>query len=412
MDTDEKKIQLLNSKEIPFYEPNLLNLVEKNMRAGKLQFTTDFEAAISDAEVIFICVGTPSLENGLPDEKYLWNVIRSLINAWKKTPKKNLRVIATKSTVPIGTGKKIVDLLNQSDLDENYFSVVSNPEFLREGSAIQDFFKPDRTVIGGSSDAAIQKVASIFKSIYRNESPIVKTSLETAEVIKYASNGFLATKITFINEIANLCDQVGADVRDVAQAMGSDGRIGKYFLHPGPGFGGSCFPKDTLALKKMGDLNGIDLKIVGAVIEANKNQTKIVLDKVRTVLENNFKNKVISILGITFKPNTDDLRDSPAIEVLKCLLQTEAQVKIHDPIGLPGLKEIFNDRVEYAEKIDECLKNSDVLVTLTEWNDYRNLDFVEIKKIMRSHNVVDARNIFEPAVVKENGFKYLGIGRQ
>jgi UDPglucose 6-dehydrogenase len=403
-DISQEKIDLLNNGKIPIYETGLQEYFEKNVKTGRLLFTVDIENAIQENEVIFIGVGTPPKENGEADLSQVEAVVRAIgknLNGYK--------VIVTKSTVPIGTNRWIKEQIAKES-GKNCFDVVSNPEFLREGKAIQDFFHPDRVVIGHESEKAKEVMSDIYRSLFLIETPFIFCSLETAELIKYASNAFLATKITFINQIANLCEAVGADVHQVAKAMGKDGRIGPKFLHPGPGYGGSCFPKDTKALVEIGKKYEIEMSLVKAVIAANESQKERMVQKLKKVL-GGLENKVIAILGLAFKMETDDMRDSPAIVVINNLVREKAQIKAHDPQAMENAKKIFGSRIEYAVNEYEAVKNADALVILTEWNEYRSLDLQTVKKLMKGNIVLDTRNILDPSKVKSLGFIYEGVGR-
>lgn len=413
IDLDQNKINQLLSGKAPIYEPGLDVLIEKNLASGRLHFTANLESGITGKSIVFLCVGTPTQANGSADLTYIWQAVDAIGRLWKSNPYSGMRILITKSTVPIGTGKKIAARLNELGLADSEVAVVSNPEFLREGSAVQDFFKPDRTVLGGTNAEAVEQVAKIYKSIYRNDGAIIRTDLETSEMIKYAANAFLATKITFINEIANLCDAVNADVGTVARGIGADGRIGKYFLHPGPGYGGSCFPKDTLALDHIAQEVQVPLKLVKAVIEANTHQRQVVVDKIFSCFDSP-NGKTVAILGAAFKPNTDDVRETPVAGVVALLLNAGMRVQIYDPIALNNFKHHYNfgERVRLCQSVDECVDQAHVLVVMTEWNEFRNIDLADIKSRMADYHVVDARNVFEPNAVKSLGFSYRGIGRR
>ncbi len=412
VDVDEKKIKDLNKGIIPIYEPGLEDIVKKNSEAGRLKFTTNIKQAVEDNLVIFIAVGTPSDEDGSADLKYVEQVakdIASHMNGYK--------VIVNKSTVPIGTGQKVKKIISEITGNKFKFDVVSNPEFLREGAAVGDFMKPDRVVIGTESDEALAIMKDIYSAHYINEAPIVSTNIETAEMIKYASNAFLAVKITFINEVANLCDKVGADVHKVAKAMGMDGRISPKFLHPGPGYGGSCFPKDTKALSYIGKQYDSPFKLIDTVIEVNEEQKLKMVDKILSVMglgydeELPLQDKTITILGLAFKPNTDDMREAPSIPIINNLLELGATVKAYDPIAMENSKQIFKDKIIYCESEYSAIENSDCLVLLTEWNQFRKLDFNKIKEKMNSLNIADLRNLYEAKKLRDKGFNYICVGR-
>jgi UDPglucose 6-dehydrogenase len=410
VDVDKEKIENLKKGMIPIYEPGLENIVRKNTEAGRLKFTTDIKQAVEENLVIFIAVGTPSDEDGSADLQYVKQVakeIASYMNGYK--------VIVNKSTVPVGTGQQVKRIISEITGDKYKFDVVSNPEFLREGAAVNDFMRPDRVVIGAESDEALAIMKDIYSAHYINEAPIVATNIETAEMIKYASNAFLAVKITFINEIANLCDNVGADVHKVAKAMGMDGRISPKFLHPGPGYGGSCFPKDTKALSYIGKKNKSPLKIIDTVIEVNELQKLKMVDKILSVMnmdhENSLENKTVAVLGLAFKPNTDDMREAPSIPIINKLLELGAKIKAYDPVAMENSKQIFKDKIIYCENEYSAIENSDCVVILTEWNQFRKLDFDIIKQKMNDLCIADLRNIYEPAKLRAKGFKYICVGR-
>jgi UDPglucose 6-dehydrogenase len=400
----KEKIDLLNSGKIPIYETGLQEYFDKNVKAGRLLFTSNIDKTIQENEVIFIGVGTPPKENGEADLSQVEAVVRAI--------GKNLtgyKVIVTKSTVPIGTNQWIKELISKESGKE-CFDVVSNPEFLREGKAMQDFFHPDRIVIGYESERAKDIMNDIYRSLFLIETPFIFCSLATAELIKYASNAFLATKIMFINQIANLCEAVGADVHQVAKAMGKDGRIGPKFLHPGPGYGGSCFPKDTKALVEIGKKHQVEMSLVQAVIVANEDQKARMVQKLEKTL-GDLENKTIAILGLAFKTETDDIRDSPALVIIDRLLKKKAIIKVHDPQAMENAKKVFGTSIEYSTNEYNAVKMADALIILTEWNEYRSLDLDLVKQLMRGNVILDTRNLLEPSKVKGLGFKYEGVGR-
>jgi len=427
MDVDEVKIANLKQGIIPIYEHGLDALVEKNYKAGRIQFTTDIKATVENSTTIFIAVGTPPREDGSADLQYVLAVAKAIaenMNSYK--------VIVDKSTVPVGTGqqvKKIIqDVLEQRGIDID-FDVVSNPEFLREGSAIRDFMHPDRIVIGSETEKAKNIMKNIYNVLYLIETPFVFTSIETAELIKYAANAFLATKITFINEIANLCDNIGADVHDVAKAMGLDGRISKYFLHPGPGYGGSCFPKDTKALVNIGKQYDVNMSLVDTVVMANENQKKHMVYKIERKM-GNLNGKVFGILGLAFKPQTDDMRDAPSITIIKELLARGATVRVYDPVAMGnakihGFEDIKSiDSIElanvsgvadipmiYCQDEYDAVEWVDAIVILTEWNQFRSLNLTKIEDVMRGNYFFDFRNIYDRKQLEALGFIYEGIGK-
>jgi UDPglucose 6-dehydrogenase len=406
IDCDEQKINELRQGKIPIYEIGLEEIFRRNVKNNRLSFSTDLKTAVQRSLVVFIAVGTPESKNGDPDLSQVEEVARSLAEYID-----DYKVIVTKSTVPVGTGRWIGKLIKENQKKPIEFDVVSNPEFLREGSAIEDFMRPNRIVIGADSEHAAAIVKDIYRPLYLIETPFVVTNLETAELIKYASNAFLATKIAFINEVANLCEKVGADIHHVARAMGLDKRIGSKFLHAGPGFGGSCFPKDVLALSKMGQKFDSPLRIVESVVEANRIQRDLIVRKIDQALEG-LSNKRIGVWGLSFKPNTDDIRESPAIAICKKLVESQAQVQVYDPVSIPNAKKVLNgSNVHYCENAYEAAQDCDALLIATEWNEFRNTDLAKIRLLMKSPNIFDSRNIFEPERVESLGFKYFGTGR-
>ena len=404
VDVDQKKIEKLKEGTIPIYEPGLDKIVEKNAAAGRLKFTTDISSAVKESLVVFLAVGTPPQKDGSPDMSYYRQAAKDVaesINGYK--------VLVTKSTVPIGTGKWLRDFVSENLKVETDFGVASNPEFLREGAAIDDFMRPDRVVIGSNEERAIEVMKELYRPLYLIETPIVITSLEAAELIKYAANAFLATKITFINEVANLCDAIGCDVHDVARGMGMDNRIGRKFLHPGPGYGGSCFPKDTRALTTVADQFGVETRIVDAVIEANERQRDAMLRKIEG-LAGDLNGKQIGMLGLSFKPETDDMRESPAIDIIRAIVERGGKVRAFDPVAMDEAKHCLPS-IEYAEDEYDAIRDADVLVIVTEWNQFRALDMDKVKQLLKSPKIADLRNIYEPADMRELGFEYVGVGR-
>ena len=404
VDVDESKIERLKNGVIPIYEPGLDTIVEKNAAAGRLHFTTDITDAVKGATVVFLAVGTPPKADGSPDMSYYQQAAKDVaesINGYK--------VLVTKSTVPVGTGKWLREFVRANLKTETGFGVASNPEFLREGAAIQDFMRPDRVVIGSNEPEAIEVMKELYRPLYLIETPIVITSLEAAELIKYAANAFLATKITFINEIANLCDAIGCDVHDVARGMGMDNRIGRKFLHPGPGYGGSCFPKDTRALTTVADQFGVETRIVDAVIDANERQREAMIPKIEKLV-GDLSGKRIGMLGLSFKPETDDMRESPAIDIVNSLVAKGSTVKAFDPVAMDEAKHCLPD-IEYAEDEYDAIRDADVLVIVTEWNQFRALDMDKVKSLLKSPKIADLRNIYEPEDMRELGFEYVGVGR-
>jgi UDPglucose 6-dehydrogenase len=403
-DKDSSKIAMLNGGEIPFYEPGLQDLVEKNLAEGRLRFSTHIKEGVQTSLVIFIAVGTPANDDGTVDLHYVKEAgeeIARCLNGYK--------VIVVKSTVPVGTCQELKEIIRKNCGGAYNFDVVSNPEFQREGSAIEDFMHPDRVTLGAESEQAIAIMRDIFSVLYLNETPFVITNLETAEMIKYAANAFLATKITFINEMANLCEKVGADVHVVARAMGLDGRIGKKFLHPGPGYGGSCFPKDTLGLLNIGRQRGCELKLVDSVIKANEEQRLRMVGKIREMV-GELRGKTIGVLGLSFKPNTSDIRESSSIIIIQRLQGEGAKIRAYDPAAIDDAKAVLRN-VHYCSDPYGVAEGCDALVLATEWNQFRRLDLDRIKESMKIPIFVDLRNVYDPAKMNEAGFKYCGVGR-
>jgi len=404
VDVDVAKIERLAKGESPIYEPGLDQLLVKNLQAGRLRFTTDIEAATKQSLVIFLAVGTPPRADGAADLTFIEKAACTIAQHMD-----SYKVIATKSTVPVGAGKHLACLIRKHQVRPIEFSVVSNPEFLREGSAISDFMRPDRVVIGSSDPEAIAIMRDLYRPLYLIETPFVITSLEGAELTKYAANAFLATKISFINEIASLCEKVGCDVHDVARAIGMDRRIGAKFLHAGPGFGGSCFPKDTMALSVIGQQYSSPTKIVDAVIEVNRQQRLSMIPKIES-LANGLEGKRVAVLGLAFKPETDDMRDAPSVEIVQGLLNRGAKVIAYDPVARDEAEKIL-PQIEYAVDEYEAANGADVLVFVTEWNQFRALDMDRIRNSMRAARVADLRNIYDPTDMREMGFEYVGVGR-
>ncbi|WZL71512.1 UDP-glucose/GDP-mannose dehydrogenase family protein [Clostridiaceae bacterium 35-E11] len=411
IDNNEKKINALQQGEIPIYEPRLGNLVKKNVSYQRLHFSTDIKTAVKQSEIIFIAVGTPPTEDGSADLQYIIQVAEDIgkyINGYK--------VIVTKSTVPVGTGQKIKKIISNilKERKENYtFDVVSNPEFLREGSAIDDFIHPDRIILGVESERARSMLENVYSFFYQQKIPFLITNIETAEMIKYASNAFLAMKITYINELATLCERVKADIIYVARAMGMDQRISPKFLNPGPGYGGSCFPKDTKALVRLGQEYGEPLTLIEQTISANEKQKYKMLEKIKYAM-GNLVDKTLGILGITFKPDTDDMREAPSLVILEKLAKEKVKMKIYDPKGEKEGKwrfEHIQNNLQFCNNPYEAVQGTDGLVILTEWNEFRNLDLCQIKNIMKDNYFFDFRNIYERDEVEKEGFQYYCIGR-
>lgn len=405
VDKDKEKIEKLKKGIIPFYEPGLEDLVKRNLKEKRLEFTTRIERAIEDSLVIFIAVGTPPRGDGSANLEYVEEVAKEIAKNMK-----NYKVIVTKSTVPVGTGKRIKKLIEDNQDKKVNFDIVSNPEFLREGSAIEDFMRPNRVVIGAESDAAISIMKDLYRPLYLLETPFVITDIVTAELIKYATNSFLATKISFINEMSALCEAVGANVNVLAKAMGLDGRIGPKFLHAGIGFGGSCLPKDTRALIRLAEEAGVNLGIVRASVEANERQRERLCNKILEVLEKKGTGSTVGILGLSFKPNTDDIREAPALYLIQRLLESGFKVKAYDPAAMENTKKVF-PQIDYASDAYKATKDVDALVIVTEWNQFRNLDLQKIKSLMRDNLFFDLRNVYEPEKVRSLGFRYFSVGR-
>src|SRR5256886_17487278 len=404
VDVDAEKIEQLSGGILPIYEPGLEQLVAKNTNAGRLRFTTDVKQGVEQALVIFLAVGTPPNPDGSPNLSYVESAARSVADHMN-----GYKVIVTKSTVPIGTGERIRTLIKEHQKARVNFGIVSNPEFLREGAAISDFMRPDRVVIGSRDEEAVAIMRDLYRPLYLIEAPFVLTSLEAAELTKYAANAFLATRISFINEIANLCESIGCDVHDVAKAIGMDRRIGSKFLHPGPGFGGSCFPKDTRALAAIGREFSSPMRIVDAVIEVNEQQRLSMVPKIET-LAGGLQGKRIAVLGLAFKPETDDMRDAPSVEIIRGLIHRGATVSAYDPVARQEAQKII-PAIEFAEDEYVAAAGADVLVFMTEWNQFRALDMERIRSLMRVPRIADLRNIYEPAEMRNLGFEYVGVGR-
>jgi UDPglucose 6-dehydrogenase len=406
VDKDESKIAALNRGEMPIYEPGLDDLVAANVRAKRLSFTTDLKGPVADADAVFIAVGTPSRRgDGHADLSYVYAAAREIAGALK-----GFTAVITKSTVPVGTGDEVERIIRdvRSDAD---VAVVSNPEFLREGAAIQDFKHPDRIVVGTEEERASKVMAELYRPLYLNRSPIITTGRRTAELIKYAANAFLATKITFINEVADLCERVGADVQDVARGIGLDNRIGGKFLHAGAGYGGSCFPKDTLALIKTGQDFEAPLRIVETVAAVNETRKRAMARKVVAAVGGSLRGKTVAVLGLTFKPNTDDMRDAPSIPLITALHDMGAKVRAYDPVGMEQAKKVLPE-LTYCEDAYQCAKGAAALVIVTEWEEFRALDLDQLKQVMADKPaVIDLRNIYPPGDLVQRGFVYESIGR-
>ncbi len=404
VDNDKKKIASIKKGILPFYEPGLEELLQRNLRANRIRFTENIAGAVDSSLVIFIAVGTPPRGDGSADLKHVEDVGRK-IAAYMKSYK----IIVTKSTVPVGTGERLRNIISKNLKETIDFDIVSNPEFLREGAGIEDFMRPNRIVIGASSARAIAVMKDLYMPLYLIETPFVITDIKTAELIKYASNAFLATKVSYINEIANLCEAIGADVQVVAKAMGLDRRVGPKFLHAGPGYGGSCLPKDTRALLQIAENSNTPLGIVEAAVKANELQKKRAVKKIKDVL-NPLKGKTICILGLSFKPNTNDLRDAPSLYIIDKFLRAGAKIRAHDPVAMKDAKKVFPKIVCCRDAYDAAT-GTDAVVIVTEWNQFRNLDLNRIKKLAKGQFFFDLRNIYEPEKTRALGFKYYSVGR-
>ncbi|HRZ95755.1 MAG TPA: UDP-glucose/GDP-mannose dehydrogenase family protein [Candidatus Moranbacteria bacterium] len=406
VDKDEKKIEALKNGQIPIYEPGLDELVKSNVEANRLIFTLDTAFAIKDADAVFIAVGTPTSRrgDGYADLSYVYAAAKELAGHLN-----GYTVIVDKSTVPVGTARQVKRIIKGTNPKAD-FDMASNPEFLREGAAISDFMKPDRVVVGVESKKAEEVLRNIYKPLYLIETPMVVTNLETAELIKYASNAFLAVKISYINDMANLCEKVGADIVALAKGMGLDNRIGSKFLHAGPGYGGSCFPKDTLALSKTAQEHGAGLRLVESAIEINSAQKARMVKKIREALGGSEAGKTIACLGLTFKPETDDMRQAQSVAILPALVDKGARVRAHDPHGMAEAKKMMPE-VEYADDAYGACKDADAVILMTEWNEYRALDLDRLAETMKGKIFIDLRNVYEPEVLREKGFQYFGVGR-
>jgi UDPglucose 6-dehydrogenase len=406
VDSQVDKLEALQRGEVPIYEPALQELVRKNLEAGRLSFSPNLEEAVNHSLVIFITVPTDAGVDGSPDLKILFQVGEQLARAISE-----YKVIVIKSTVPVGTARQLQEHIRREQTLPVPFDIVSNPEFLREGSALETFLKPNRVILGHDSEQALAIVRDIYRPLYLIETPFVITDNETAELIKYACNAFLATKISYINEIANLCDMLGCDVHVLCKAMGMDPRIGSKFLHPGPGFGGSCFPKDTLALVKLAADQNLEMRIVKATIDVNSEQPQKIVDKLQQGL-GSLRDQQVAVLGLAFKANTDDVRQSPAVRVCQLLMDCGARIKAHDPVAIPKAAALMvNKRVTFHSDPYEAAEDADALVVLTEWNEFRSIELSRIRSLMRGDLLVDARNIYDPKKASSVGFRYVGVGR-
>jgi UDPglucose 6-dehydrogenase len=404
VDIDQEKVKSLSKGKVTFFEPGLEDLVKENYDEGRLAFTTDLKSALDSSEIVFIAVGTPPNEDGSADLSAVAHVAKSIGKNMS-----DYKIIVTKSTVPVGTSEMIRDIVSkETDIE---FDVASNPEFLKEGAAVEDFMKPDRVVIGVDREEVGEKLKQLYEPFMRSSDRTQIVSIRSSELAKYASNAMLATRISFMNEIANLCERIGADVSDVRKAMGSDERIGRAFLFPGVGYGGSCFPKDVKALIQTAEENGYKLKVCSAVDEANNDQREIFWQKISNYFGGKFKDKKIAVWGISFKPNTDDIREAPSLYIIEKLLKNGANVSAHDPVAEENARKELGNSVEYVEHNYEACSMADALVIHTEWNQYRQPDFTKLKALMRSPVIFDGRNLYNPAKLRELGFKYFPFGR-
>lgn len=405
VDNNPRKIEILESGKLPIYEPGLLEMVQRNRKEGRLAFTTDLGQAIEKAEVIYLCVGTPQGEDGSADLSALWAVGKAIA-----TKLDSYKLLVIKSTVPVGTNKKLTDLI--SSLTKQPFEVASNPEFLKEGAAIDDFMKPDRVVVGVRSEKAQKLLHELYAPFLRTERPFLAMPPESAEMTKYVANAMLATKISFINEMAGLCDKMGADINDVRRGIGHDVRIGFQFLHPGPGYGGSCFPKDVNALMAMAREKGVSSKLIEAVDVVNDLQKKVLPAKIRQHFGDKLKGKTLAVWGLAFKARTDDIRESPALNLIDEMLEAGTRLQVHDPEAMGNVREEYGDKLHYCERRYDALTGADALVVVTEWQEFRTPDFLLIKEMLKEPVIFDGRNIYDPATLKQLGFSYYGIGRR
>jgi len=406
VDNVASKVAMLQEGQLPIHEPGLHELVHKNLREGRLTFTTDITKAIEQSLVIFIAVGTPAQADGATDLRSIDEVADAIGRCMH-----DYKVIATKSTVPVGTAQRIKERVQAAQAEPVAFSVVSNPEFLREGSAIEDFMRPNRVVIGGEDPHALAIMKELYTPLYLIETPVVMTDIGTAEMIKYAANAFLAMKISFINEMANICDAVGADVHDVARGIGLDQRIGNKFLHPGPGYGGSCFPKDVQGLIHFAEQAGVPLELAPAVARVNAQQWQRMVEKIVTTMDGQVADKTIGVLGLSFKPNTDDVRDAPALRIIPALQARGAKIKAYDPVAMPAAQQVLR-AVEYCDDAYATCAGSDALVLVTEWNQFRALDLERVRGLLQQPVMIDLRNVYEPKTMQRLGFRYAAVGRR
>jgi UDPglucose 6-dehydrogenase len=411
IDNDARKIDKLKSGKLPIYEPGLLELVQRNCRDGRLSFTTDLPSAILPAKLIFIAVGTPQSDEGDANLSAVWAVTQAIAETLKANPSAAKgKIVVVKSTVPVGTNRAVMERLKQHGCPAGV-EVASNPEFLKEGAALDDFMKPDRVVVGVRSDAAGNVLKELYAPFLRTEHPFLVMTPESAEMTKYASNAMLATKISFINEMANLCDKLGADIDAVRKGMGHDQRIGFQFLFPGPGYGGSCFPKDVRAIIAMGKHKNLDLALMKSVDDVNELQKQVLVTKVRKHFAGSLKGKSLAIWGLAFKPKTDDIREAPALSLIDAMLEDGVSCRVHDPEAMPNVRELYGDKLSYCDRPYDCLDGAEALAIVTEWQEFRNPDFEQIKSRLKGRVLFDGRNLWDPKTIEEMGFAYYGIGR-
>ncbi|MCA9033874.1 MAG: UDP-glucose/GDP-mannose dehydrogenase family protein [Planctomycetaceae bacterium] len=402
LDVDARKVDLLNNGGVPIYEPGLEELVKRNAAAGRLKFTTDYQQAISDAKCVFICVGTPQDENGAADLKYVQSAAEGMAPYLKSGA-----VVICKSTVPVGTNRQVANWIKAKT--ETPFYSASNPEFLKEGAAIDDFTKPDRVVVGVDEEEASDVLHELYKPFLRTEKPFISMGIESAEMVKYAANCMLATKISFINEIANICERVGADINDVRKGMGHDARIGFAFMFPGVGYGGSCFPKDVRALASVAAANDVEARILRTVDETNNHQKHVLFKKISGYF-GDLKDRTVAIWGLSFKPRTDDIREAPSLVLIESLLDAGASVRVHDPVAEENVRQVMGDRITYCKHHYDACENADCIAIVTEWNEFRNPDFDYVKLKMKSPVIFDGRNLYDRQKMARRGFYYSGIG--
>jgi UDPglucose 6-dehydrogenase len=404
LDNDERKIDTLKAGQAPFYEPQMLEMIVRNQHAGRLSFSSDVAGGVRDSEIIFIAVGTPPGGDGQADLSAV-RAVAKVIGQALNGPK----IVVSKSTVPVETGEMVSSIIAENATESHHVDVVSNPEFLREGSAIADFMSPDRVVVGTNSAEAEAVMRDLYRSL---DTPMVVTNVRTSEMIKYAANAFLATKISFMNEIANICELVDVDVKAVGKGIGFDHRIGTQFMNPGIGYGGSCFPKDVRALEQIAAGRHYDASLLRAVEVINKQQIGFTFAKLMAALDGDANGKTVGVLGMAFKPNTDDIREAPALYLIEKLLAAGARVRAHDPIATDMVRKEYGDKITYCNHMYEALHDADLLLLATEWNEYKNIDFAMVRKLMRGNKIVDGRNVFDPEIVTAEGFEYVGIGRK